>query len=168
MSLFFSASVSLEPHTCYWTGQYKTTGWRLCNLHFFKLNIFFIYISNVISFPCFPPFPCFYESVHPPTHPFPPPTLDSPTLEHLQSLLRTNDLSYHWCMTRPSSAIYATSAVCTPWDFWGVWFVDIVVHPIKLQTPSIPSVPSLTPLFGTRHSVQWLTANICLCTVTLW
>jgi hypothetical protein len=32
-----------------------------------------------------------------------------------------------------------------------------------LQTLSIPSVLSLTPLLGTPHSVQWLAANICLC-----
>jgi hypothetical protein len=32
-----------------------------------------------------------------------------------------------------------------------------------LQTPSIPSVPSLTPLLGTLRSVQCLAANVCLC-----
>ena len=40
--------------------------------------------------------------------------------------------------------------------------VDIVVLPMGLQTPSIPSVPSLTPLLGTLYSVQWLVANIHL------
>jgi hypothetical protein len=34
----------------------------------------------------------------------------------------------------------------------GVWLVDIVVLPIGLQTPSTPSVPSLTPLLGTGYS----------------
>ena len=32
-----------------------------------------------------------------------------------------------------------------------------------LQTPSTPSIPSLTPLLGTLCSVQWFAANICLC-----
>jgi hypothetical protein len=34
----------------------------------------------------------------------------------------------------------------------GVWFVDIVVLPMGLQTPSTPSVLSLTPLLGTLQS----------------
>ena len=44
----------------------------------------------------------------------------------------------------------------------GVWLVDIVVLSMGLQTPSTPSVPSLTPLLGTLCSVQWLAANIYL------
>jgi hypothetical protein len=32
---------------------------------------------------------------------------------------------------------------------WELWLVDIVVHPIELQTPSPPSVLSLTPPFRT-------------------
>jgi hypothetical protein len=52
--------------------------------------------------------------LHPPTHSHLP-ALDSPTLGHLLSLHRTKDLSYHWCMTRPSSATYAAGAMCTPW-----------------------------------------------------
>jgi hypothetical protein len=31
----------------------------------------------------------------------------------------------------------------SPWELWGVWLVDIVVLPIRLQTPSAPSVLSL-------------------------
>ena len=37
--------------------------------------------------------------------------------------------------------------------------VDIVVLPMGLQTPSAPSVLSLTPPLGTPCSVQWLTAS---------
>jgi hypothetical protein len=35
-----------------------------------------------------------------------------------------------------------------------VWLVDIVVLPMGLQTPSTPSVLSLTPLLGTPCLVQ--------------
>jgi hypothetical protein len=55
-----------------------------------------------------------------------------------------------------------------PWELWGVWLVDIVVLPLGLQTPSTPLVPSLTPLLGTPHSVQWLAANIASEFVRLW
>ena len=42
--------------------------------------------------------------------------------------------------------------------------VVIVVLPIGLQTLSAPSVLSLTPPSKTLCSVQWLAANILLCT----
>jgi hypothetical protein len=45
----------------------------------------------------------------------------------------------------------------------GVWLVDIVVLPMGLQTPSTPSVLSLTPLLGTQHSVQSLAVSTHLC-----
>ena len=67
--------------------------------------IFFIYISNVISFPSpppkkNPPYPItpapdsMMVFLHPSTHSHLP-TLDSPTLRHLSSLHRTKDLSSH-------------------------------------------------------------------------
>ena len=46
---------------------------------------------------------------------------------------------------------------------WEVWLVDIVVLPMGLQTPSAPSVLSLTPPLGTLWSVQWLADSILLC-----
>jgi hypothetical protein len=36
----------------------------------------------------------------------------------------------------------------SPWELWGVWLVDIVVPPMKLQTPSASSVLSLTLPLG--------------------
>jgi len=41
----------------------------------------------------------------------------------------------------------------------GIWLVDIVLL-MGWQTPSTTSVLSLTPLFGTLFSAQWLTASI--------
>jgi hypothetical protein len=84
-----------------------------------------------------------------------PSALDSPTMGHLSSLYRTKDLSFHWCLTRPSSATYAAGACVllgwwlSPWQFCGVWLVDIAVLPTGLQTPSTPLVLSLTPPLGT-------------------
>jgi hypothetical protein len=37
----------------------------------------------------------------------------------------------------------------SPWDLWGFWLVDIIVLPIGLQTPSVPSFLSLIPLLET-------------------
>jgi hypothetical protein len=50
----------------------------------------------------------------------------------------------------------------SPWELWGTWLVDVVL-PMGLQTPSAPSVLSLTPPLGTPCSVQCLDASICLC-----
>ena len=103
-----------------------------------------------------------------------------PTHSHLPTLVfaytgtsnlhRTKDLSSHWCLTRPSSAIYALEPwdplFCwwlSPWVLWEVWFVHIVVLPIRLQTPSNPSVLPLTPPLGTLWSVWWLAVSISLC-----
>ena len=44
----------------------------------------------------------------------------------------------------------------------GVWLVDIVLH-MCLQSPSAPSVLSLTPPLWTPCSVQWLAESIHLC-----
>jgi hypothetical protein len=41
--------------------------------------------------------------------------------------------------------------------------IDIVVFPMGLQTPSTPSVLSLTLLLGIWCSVQWLAVSICPC-----
>ena len=127
-----------------------------------------------MPFLCFPPYqkppypipPCFCDSVSPLTHPLLPPTLDSPTLGHLLSLHRTKDLCSHWCLPR----LYMQLELCvllgwwlSPWELWGIWLVDIVVLPMGLQTPSAPSVLSLTPPLGTPCSVQWLAVSICLC-----
>jgi hypothetical protein len=46
------------------------------------------------------------------------------------------------------------------WELWGFWLVDIVVLPMGLETPSAPSVLSLTHPLGSLYSVQWLAVNI--------
>jgi hypothetical protein len=50
--------------------------------------------------------------LHPPVHSHLP-ALDSPILGHLSSFHRTKDFSFHWCMTRSSSATYAAGVMCT-------------------------------------------------------
>jgi hypothetical protein len=50
----------------------------------------------------------------------------------------------------------------------GVWLVDIVVLPTRLQTPSASMVLSLTPPLGTLCLVQWLASRSNLWFFRLW
>jgi hypothetical protein len=48
----------------------------------------------------------------------------------------------------------------SPWELWKVWLVDIVVLPMRLQTPSAPSVLALIPPLGSLcQSHVWLHAS---------
>ena len=51
----------------------------------------------------------------------------------------------------------------SPWEFWAVWLVNIVVLPMGLQTPSAPSVLPPTPSLGSLCSVRYLAAGIPIC-----
>ena len=140
------------------------------------LYILFIYISHVNLFLGFhsgkplshPPSPCFYEGA--------PSSMHSPIPISLPWHSATLG---HWAFTGPSPSppiesdndilcTYAAGifgpSMCTLWWFclwelWGIWFIDIVVLPMGLQTPSNPSVLSLTPQLCHRApSNGWLQA----------
>jgi hypothetical protein len=64
------------------------------------------------------------------------------------SLHRTKALSFHWCQTRPSSAIYTAGAMApsmcnnvlfgwwlSPWELWGFWLFDIIVLCMGVANP---------------------------------
>lgn len=53
--------------------------------------------------------------------------------------------------------------VVNPWESWGLWLINIVVLPMRLQTTSAPSVLSLTPTLRYPCSVLWLAASIYIC-----
>jgi hypothetical protein len=130
---------------------------------FFKLGIYFIYISNAIP-----------KVPHTLPHPLPyPPT---PTSSPWSSLVlrqikfaRPMGLSFHRWPTRPSSDSYATrdtssGAGVGGWGsgrvgggrvgvvgwWWWYWLVHIVVPPIGLQIPSAPWLLSLAPPLGAQ------------------
>jgi hypothetical protein len=148
-------------------------------LFMFLLDIFFIYISNVIPFiipahrtPLSHPTSSFFYEGVPPTHPTTPatPPLHSPTLCHQA-----------FTGTRASSPIDAWQGhpllhiwlepwlpLCVLFFFffwwfrlWVIWLFDIVL-PMELQTPSAPLVLSLTPPLRTLWSGQWLAMSIHL------
>jgi hypothetical protein len=50
----------------------------------------------------------------------------------------------------------------SPWELWGIWLVHIVVLPMRLQTPSAPSVLLITLPLWSPYSVQWLAVSICI------
>jgi hypothetical protein len=105
--------------------------------------------------------------LHPPTHPVPPPHPQFPytgaSIEPSQDqgpLLPIDAWQGH-----PLQHMQLELCVLLCWwlSHLGDWLVDIVVLPVGLQSPSTPSVLLLNPLLGPPYSVQWLTANICLC-----
>ena len=142
--------------------------------YYYLLVIFFIYITNVIPFPGFPPswkypitsslllflWQCYF------THP-PAPTSKPSIPLHW---------GIYWAFIGPRTSppidawqghplLHMQLQPCVLLCWWlspwlvGDWLVDIVVLPVGLQFPSTPSVLSLTPLLGNPHSVQRLAAS---------
>jgi hypothetical protein len=162
-----------------------TKGWQMFHVAILFYFFFFVlhWIFSLLTFQMLSPFPislppkntlshppspCFYEGVPIPTYHFHLPTLDSPSLGHLSSFIgpKTSpsiDWQVHSLLHMQLEPCVLLCWWLSPWGFWGVWLVDIVALPIELQNPSIPSILSLTPLLETPGSIQWLTANICLC-----
>ena len=85
---------------------------------YFLLDIFFIYISNVIPFPSPPTLnapiqynsSCFEEGALPPIHPLLPPCPGIPLHWGIEPS-HTKGLSSHLCPTKPSSALYVAGAM---------------------------------------------------------
>ena len=99
------------------------------------------------------------------------PTLNSPTLGHLSVFIgpRTSPPIDAW---QGHLLLHIQLEPCvlldwwlSPWELWGegCLLVDIVVLPMGLQTPSAPSVLSLTPPLGSPCSFRWLASSILLC-----
>ena len=111
-----------------------------------------------------PPSPCFYEGVPLPMHLLPPPR---PTLRHLSSLLRTKNLSFHWCMTKPSFATYAHMQLkpcvllcwwLSPFKFWVVgsgWFI-LLFFPWGCKPLQL-----IFNLFSWSFSSYWNVRTLC-------
>ena len=145
-------------------------------LNYFLLDIFFIYISNVIPFPSFPsknPLSSPYSPLLPkpptsiswPRHStmlgyrnFTGPRASPPTDDHLgYPLLHMQ--------REPQVPLYVFfDWWLSPRELWGYWLVNIIVPPKGLQTPSVPSVLSPAPSLGTLSSVYWMTVSIHFCT----
>jgi hypothetical protein len=148
---------------------------------FLLLDIFFIYISNVIPFPGLPPGnPLSHASMrmlpHSPTHSCLP-SLELPYTGALNPY-RTKGQSSDWCPTRPSSVTYSAEAMCSSMCIlWlmvqslgalEVWLVDNVAPSMGLQPPSALSV--LLQLLHKGHHIQsnvWVKASTSVF-VKLW
>ena len=140
---------------------------------FFFLLLFFIEYLLYLHLKCNPhlPSPCFYEGIPPPIDPLPPPCPQLPytwvSIKPAQDQVPLPPLLLDkvlLCYIYSWSHVYSFVDGLVPGSSGeGVWLMDIVVLPIGLQTLSTPSVPSLTPLLGTPHSVQCLAVNIHLC-----
>jgi hypothetical protein len=140
------------------------------------LNIFFIYISNVVPYPGLPsgnllshppPTSSMRVLLHSPTH-FCLPALAfpymylgtpsgpraSPPTDVQQDPLLPRMWPEPW--VPPMCILWSVSQ-----ELQGVWPVDTVAPSMGLQTPSAPSVPSPTPPLGTLCSVQRFAVSIC-------
>ena len=162
----------------------------IIELGWLKINnedTFFYWIVSLFTFQMFSPFQ------NPPI-PFPPPPAlweCSPTHPLLSSrsgiplhwgikcsqaqgplfpLMSNKAILCHICCWNYGSATLVgdpdpgSSTLCV-----GVWPIDTVAPPMRLQTLSAPVVLSPTAPSGTLNSVQWLAASIrLLCFVRLW
>jgi hypothetical protein len=59
--------------------------------------------------------------------------------------------------------VYSLVGVLDPGNSGGIWLFDIVVLPMEMQTPSAPSMLSLTPRLWSSSSVRWLVHSILIC-----
>jgi hypothetical protein len=119
-----------------------------------------------------PPSPCFFEDATPPTHPLCFPDLAF-SYTGASSLHRTKGLSsidvwqglslLHMWLKPWVAPCVPFGYWFNPWELWVYWLVHIVVPPMGQQTPSIPSVLSLTLPLGALCLVQWLAESFCLC-----
>ena len=113
------------------------------------------------------------SSTHPPTPTYPPlihlpwgiylAFIEQRTIDRILVLHKTKDKAITCYLCSWSQVYFLLDCLVPGSSGVGVWLVDIVVFPMGLQTPSAPSVLSLTPPLGFPCSVQWLAASICLC-----
>jgi hypothetical protein len=139
------------------------------------LDIFFIYILNVISFPRFPskiPYPLPPPPAPQPTHfhfwPWHSPILGHRTFTVPRASFSIDDRLGHPLLHMQLEPRVPPRVFCDWWfspkELWGYCLVHIDVPLMGLQTPSAPWVLSLAPSLGTLCSVHWMTVNIyCIC-----
>jgi hypothetical protein len=145
----------------------------------FLLVILFIYISNVIPFPVSPPQapcpllppPASMRVLPPPAHPLLPHqprvslscVIEPPQDQGVPLLVMPDKviLCYIYSWSHGSPHVYSLVGL-VPGSFGGCLF-DIVVLPMRLQTPSAPAVLALTSPLGSPNSVQCLAVCICIC-----
>jgi hypothetical protein len=132
--------------------------WMCCIFFFFifLLDLLFIYISNIVSFEnplSHSPSHCFDEGDTSPTPASP--AWHSPTLGHQAftgpSSSPPIDVQQGYPLLPMWLEPWVTPCVLFGgWlSSWKLWLVDIFVLPMRLQTPSAPSVLSLTTPLGT-------------------
>jgi hypothetical protein len=140
----------------------------VCLCFVFLLDIFFIYISNIISFPGFSsktpypsPLPC--SSTHPLALPGPgillygsiEPFQDQGPFLPLMPDKAYARQGYICSWSKESHLMFSLVGGLVPESSGVYWLVHIIVPPMVLQTPSAPWVLSLAPSLGTLCSVQW-------------
>jgi hypothetical protein len=135
----------------------------------FLLDIFFIYISNVISFLSFPTSQKHHILSSLPlllwgcssTHPLPPPFLQFPyTGSSIEPSPPIDAWQGHLLLHMLLEPCVVLCWWFSPWEFWGRgsgWLILLFSYGVA------NSFISLTPLLGTPCSIQWLASRISLC-----
>ena len=146
--------------------------WMCCIFFFFifLLDLLFIYISNIVSFEnplSHSPSHCFDEGDTSPTPASP--AWHSPTLGHQAftgpSSSPPIDVQQGYPLLPMWLEPWVTPCVLFGgWlSSWKLWLVDIFVLPMRLQTPSAPTVLALTPPLESTCSVQCLAVYFRIC-----
>jgi hypothetical protein len=135
---------------------------------FWFLDIFFIYISNVFSFPTLPfrnplshsPSPCFYEGAPSPSHPLLSSCHSIPLhwdIEHPQAkwrllpLMSNKTILCHICsLSNGSLYVYSLVGGPVPGSSRGVWLLDTVAPPLCCKLLRL--LQSFEPLRGQSHA----------------
>ena len=156
MFLFTSKPVAVTILLLMMETNREAHNWTVCREcrtleFFFLLDIFFIYISNVIPFPGFPSENALSPPLSPcsPTIPLWLPSLGIPLHRVKASPPIDEQQSHHLLhmQLEPWVPLYS-SWWCSFWELWGYWLVHIAVPSMGLQTMSAPWVVFLAPPLG--------------------
>jgi hypothetical protein len=127
--------------------------WFFCFCFLFLLDIFFIYISNLIPFPSFP-------SENPPSLP------PSPCSTTHPSCFLALAFPWPWQLEPHVPPCVFFYWWFSPWKLCGYWLVHIVVPPIGLLTPSAhwvlylaTSLETLCSMDGCEHPLLYLSGT---------
>jgi hypothetical protein len=136
-------------------------------IYLFLLDIFFIYISNIFSFPGLPfRKPLSYPPSSDSMREFPLPLTDSHFLAlalpytQISNSLRPKDCSYHWCPTKPCVFF---GWWFSSWELWGIVVGWYSCSSYGVANPFISFSPFYNSFNGDTMLSPMVAVSICFC-----